>query len=414
MKTFYKTLMLGVFMAALAVVSPTFAQDVCEDFDANAALYQKFTENFRGEINKTTLAARKTAVAAAKEYVEKYEKCGDFAPQVTYLKKNGPELDTRIKAFEAYLVQQERYERFDKAVQSGNTAEIFASGEDILKYEPEFIDVRLVMASVGLDEAADKQNDTFNNKTIEHAKTAIQKLEGGAKSEKFGAFAFVYNTRENAIGWMNYTIGYIEYYRQKKEESGLSYLYKATQVNSDVKDRAFIYTEIGDKYIAQADKLRQETVAIIKAENKETFESKSKLALSKGYVDRAIEAYAKGYEVAKADMNKETKADVKAQKKEYVDSLFDTLKNLYRFRFETDDKPMNNDAELVKQLNSHIASVVRKPLPSPTSEVKPVDPPSEEENTSEDTSTSSTTKTIPAKATTNGSTNKANSKPKKR
>ena len=44
MKTIYKTLVLGVFLAVLAVVSPTFAQDVCADIEANQALYEEYTD----------------------------------------------------------------------------------------------------------------------------------------------------------------------------------------------------------------------------------------------------------------------------------------------------------------------------------------------------------------------------------
>ena len=69
-----------------------------------------------------------------------------------------------------------------------------------------------------MDEAAVKQNDTFNNKTIDYAKSAIKKIESGETSKKYGLEGYDYNTKDNAIGWMNYTIGYIEFYRQKKED----------------------------------------------------------------------------------------------------------------------------------------------------------------------------------------------------
>lgn len=415
MKTFYKTLMLGVFMTVVAVVSPTFAQDVCTDIEANEALYKKYLENYKGDITKETVAARETAVAAAKEYVEKYANCADYAPQVTYLKKKGPELDELIKKVKLDWEAIARADRFNKAVPTGNAAEIYASGEDVLKYNPDQIDVILVLATVGLDEAADKKNDTFNNKAIDYAKLAIKKIDESAKSDKYGAFGYVYNTKENAIGWMNYTIGYIEFYRQKKEESGLNYLYKSTQVNSDTKNRAFIYAAIGDTFVGPADKLRQEIIEILKKEEKETFESKSKLALSKGYADRAIEAYAKAYEIEKANMAKETDAAKKAASQKYMDGLFTSLKVLYKFRYDTVEKPLA-ETELVQQLNSHIASVANKPLTSPTAEVKPVDPPTEEEETTDTTTTSSTTTTTttPAKTGTNGTTDKTTTKPKQR
>ena len=66
---------------------------------------------------------------------------------------------------------------------------------------------------------------------------------------------------------------------------------------------------------------------------------------------------------------------------------------------------------MIQQLNSHIASVTSKPLPSPTSEVKPVDPPVEEEKTTESTTTSTVkTSTTPAPGTAKTETNGASVK----
>ncbi len=397
MKTFYKTLVLGVFLAVLAVATPTFAQDVCADLPANQALYDQYINNYKG-----TLEQKKTAVKAGKEYIEKYAACEAFAQQVDYLKKAVPKKEEEVKTETAAVEQAARYQRFDKAMKAGNTAEIYASGEDIIKAEPDFLDVILVLASVGLDEAAEKQNDTYNAKATEYAKSAIKKLESGVKSNsgKFGAYKYEYNTKNNAIGWMNYTVGYINYYRLKDKNSGVEYLYKATQIDSETKDRDFIYALIGDKYVEKADALNKEIIVLIKAaDNKETFESKTKLAMSKGYADRALEAYSKAYEVAKANMNKEKDATKKAQMKEYVDNVYNTLKGLYKFRYETVEKPIP-DTDLVTQLNTLIASVASKPLTNPTTEVKPVDPPSEDEKTTDSTtSTTTTTTTTPASTT---------------
>jgi hypothetical protein len=427
MRTFYKTLVLGVFLAALAVASPTFAQDVCADLPANQALYDQYINNYKG-----TLEQKKTAVKAGKEYIEKYGACEAFAQQVDYLKKAVPKKEEEVKNEEMAIAQKARYERFNTALKAKNTPEIFASGEDILKYEPDFLDLIITLATIGLDEAAVKQSDTFNGKTIDYAKSAIKKIESGVTSKKYGLEGYDYDTKDNTLGWMNYTIGYIEYYRQKNKESGLTDLYKATQYNSETKDRDFIYALIGDKYIEKADALNKEIVIIIDKEKKETFESKSKLAMSKGYADRAIEAYAKAYEVAKANMNKEKDAAKKAKMKEYTDNLYSTLKGLYKFRYETVENPIP-DTDLVTKLNSHIASVTSKPLTNPSTEVTPVDPPSEDEKTTDSTTSSTTTTTTPAaaktpaptmtkpvtKTTTNGAAvkteaDKTNNKPKRK
>ena len=122
-----------------------------------------------------------------------------------------------------------------------------------------------MLASVGLDEAAEKKNDTYNNRAIEYAKLQLRSWKAAQNPNPVNSvlISYEYNTKDNAIGWMNYTIGYIEYYRQNKKDEGLNNLYKATQIDSETKDRAFIYALIGDKYVEKADALNKEIVTII-------------------------------------------------------------------------------------------------------------------------------------------------------
>ncbi|MEZ5424890.1 MAG: hypothetical protein R2747_01375 [Pyrinomonadaceae bacterium] len=387
MKFFYKTLLLGVFLTALAVVSPTFAQDVCADIEANQALYKVYTDNYKGPITEETLPAREKAVAAAKEYVEKYANCADFEAQVNYLKTAGPSLAAKIEAGKIEIAKQKRYIRFNQAAKNGQTAELFEAGKDILKYEPDFLDVIIVLASVGLDEAADKKNNTYNNEALSYAKSAISKIEGGAESKEYGLFGYIYKTKENTLGWMNYTIGYIMYYPQNNKDAALPYFYKATQFNSETKDRYFIYDLIGDFYAAKASKLGEEIIALIEAnEGKETDETKQKFALQKGYAERAADAYARAYSLSKTAKP--------APKADYVSGLKQRLEAFYKFRFITD--PETPQTEIDSQLTSYVASVSSKPFPSPTSEVQPVAPPAEEEKTDSANTSSMATPSKPA------------------
>jgi hypothetical protein len=440
MKTFYKTLLLGVFFAGSAFVAPAFAQDVCTDFTANQALYAKYTENRNG-----TLEQKETALKAGKEYLDKYKDCKDFEPQITWLKRNmeklGPAVEAEKNALKEIQAAKERAAKFDKAVREDNGAEIFATGEDILKAQPEYLDLMIVLAMAGLDQTAGKKINTFNGKTIEYAKQVIKKLDEGdpSESKKYGVLGYERNTKENTLGWMNYVIGYVQYYGQKQTESGLEYLYKSTQLNSDTKDRDFIYAIVGDNYRDKAVALNDEIAKIIADKKKETFDSLSKLAMSKGYVERAMDAYARAYDVRKSNLQKEKDPVVKAKIQKSLDELFDTLKALYKFRFETIESPIP-DTELPLKLNSHIASVTKTPFLSPAAAVVPVDPPSPDmEKTDGDsatstTSTSGNTSTMPekpkpmpapatkpptSKATTTGASvksdaDKSGNKPKKR
>lgn len=378
MKKMFRALVPGI-LATLVLTTGSvsiFAQDdACSDIEANQALYKKYTDNHEGKITRENIADKEMAVQAAKEYVDRYSPCSDFSAQVNYLKKAGPNLDERVTKAKERFAKEDRRNAFDNAVKSGNTSQIFSAGAEILKYEPEFIDVKIVLASVGLDEAAAKKNDTYNNETIGYANQVIGDINRDVKSltGNWGAFKYEYKTKENTLGWMNYTLGMIKFYRQKKEDEGLEYFYKATQYDSETKDQAFIYSLIGDKYSREVAKLSEKIVATFKAnENKESFESKSLEALLRGYLDRAIDAYAKAYQLNK---KKNDAASLKA-----AANLYESLKTLYKVRYETVDNPMT-DEQVVAGLDTYVATVQNKSLPSPNSEVQPVNPPVMEEET---------------------------------
>lgn len=421
MKIVYKTLVLGVFLAVLAVVSPTFAQDVCADIDANQALYAGYTTKYKG-----TLEDKEMAVAAGKEYIQKYSACKDFEAQVNYLKKAVPKLEEEIAQIKKGLDTTRRYKRFDAALKAGKADEIYASGKDILKYEPEKFDVIVVLAMAGLDEVAVNKNNTYNNDAISYAKSAISKLPAAPESkEGYGVLQYSYKTKEDALGWLNYTIGYIMYYGQKNTDAALPYFYEATQHDSKVKERYFIYELIGDYYRSKAIKLGDEIVAKIEenkkldpTKNPETYETKMMFALQKGYAERATDAYARAYSIGKTAKPE--------PKQEYLDGLKRTLETFYKFRFVTDDKVPAE--EINTDLMNYVAAVSKKPFPSPTSEVQPVDPPTKEEENPDSANTTTTSSTAtpskPAVKTTmvapaNGNkgkseADKTNNKPKKR
>jgi tetratricopeptide (TPR) repeat protein len=397
MKTISKVLMCGVMFTASSAVTNVFAQDACADVEAKQALYAKYTANYDKAID-----LRKTAVEAGKEYIAKYGACKDDAEQVNYFKKAIPDLEASIKKAEQDAAKageakatQALFTRFDTAVKGNKTDEVFASGKEILAKEsdtPIGLDVTLVLASVGFDQASLKTpNNTYNNDAVNYAKTAIQKLEAGKTSENFGAIQYVYKNKDfpdgknNALGWMNYTVGYIMYNRQNQKKEALPFLYKSTQLNSATKNFPESYRQIGAWYLDEAIRIDTDrTKKITEAGNKDTEETLALLATQKGYAERAIDAYARAYKIAGA--NPQTA-------KEYKDALFTKLKELYVFRY--DGKTDGIDA--------FVASVMNKPMPDPLSSVTPVTvTPAATTTTTSSTTDSTTTPstTVPAAATT--------------
>ncbi|MDQ3324087.1 MAG: hypothetical protein M3525_16855, partial [Acidobacteriota bacterium] len=345
MKTIFRALALAIFMTAFsaATVTPTYAQDGLEE---NIALYKKYTDNYAG-----TTAQKKIAIEAGKQYIEKYGTNADYAAQVDYLKKDVPRLESLVATVEAAANRNAAITRFDTSVSGKNWDETYTSGKAILAQTPDLLDVILVLGSIGYDESLKTPANTkYNADTINYAKSAIQKLEAGKTSQNYGAYQYTYsgvkefpNGKENALGWMNYNIGYLMYFNQNQKKEAIPYLYKAAKSNSAVKNFPVIYQTIGESYFDEAKRLDQESRDKIKAANNtETDESKVAYALAKGYADRAIDAYARAYKIASANP---------AAKKEYKDGLYSVMQNLYKFRY--DGK--------IEGIDAYVAGVMSRP-----------------------------------------------------
>ncbi len=420
MKTIFRNLGLGVLMAGCAAVTATttFAQDPCTaDIEAKQALYKQFTDNF----DKKEVEKKKAAVTSGKQYVEKYAACADDKAIIDYINGQVPSLETSIKKIETGAKTDALFKRFDTAVKGTNDAanpsETYAAGKEIVALNPDIIvDVLLVLGSVGVEQAtATTPVDTYNADTIEYAKMAIQKLEANtpSKTGNYGVYQYSYKTKDytdgksNALGMMNYNIGYILYYRQgkdnaEKKKEALPYLYKATQYSSFSKKNPFLYQTIGAWYLDEAIKIDKErSVKLKEAGNKDTDETLAMVANQKGYADRAIDAYSRAYKYAKEDKN---------QKKEYVDGLYGKLKDLYGFRYDgkttgidefvatVQNKPMPDPTITVTPVKEEVPATTSETTPSPTKPVTPATTPTKPTTTT--TTKPATTPTKPVSTTT--------------
>ncbi len=402
MKTIYRTLAFGLLTMALTAVTATslFAQDAaCADVEAKQAVYKKFTDNYASKEN----SQRQTAIDAANEYVQKYGSCAEDKDIITYLNKSVPTLQAAIKAKAAQDVKDQEnalFNRFDAAIKSEKTAEIYSVGKEILAKKPDFVDVTIVLATAGFNEASAKPPvDTYNGEAVNYAKNAIQQIESGAKSATgdYGVLGYSYKlkdnkafsttegARTNALGWMNYIIGYIDFYRLNKKDEGLAYLYKSSMADSTTKTSPVVYQTIAAHYRDDVVRLGDEIVTNLKANNNQANdETKALIAMQKGYADRAADAYARAYNVA----------DKGAAGKSYRDGLYNSLKEIYTLRYE--GKKTDVDA--------FANSVASRPMPDPATKVDPI---AEDDET---TATTSGTTTSPM-TTTNTNTNTNTAKP---
>lgn len=378
MKSVFRFSVIGVLTLAFAGAS--FAQDPCADIEAKQALYGVFTTKYAGK----TLAEQKEALKAAESYVEKYGKCEDDKPQIDYFNDYIPKQKKNIKDREEAEALAALYTRFDDSLKNANWDEVYASGKEIIAHpKPEAtlkMDITILLGSIGFDESIKNNNDKYNAETVKYAQEAIRQLEGGAVGKKWGVGnkgnGVIYKSKDDALGWLNMTVGYIKYYRDKNQKDAIPFLYKATQqANSGTKTNALGYVAIGNWYtkeVENREKERTQLLADAKAaedqankagiseEEKKaavdkvkesTDKAKAVYALQKGYADRAIDSFSRAYNLYNDPRDKGLKDDV-----------YNTMKELYKFR--------NNGKEA--GLDVLISSTKTKPMPNPSSEVMPV------------------------------------------
>ena len=357
MKTIFRFLAMAMLLTAFTAVTVTtsFAQDPAAD---QAALYKKYTDNYNGDIAK-----QKIALDAAKEYVQKYSADPVVKEQIDYFAKTA--IPTLEESIANDVVKQQKmkeaadikagYIAFNNAVTSKNTANIYTTGKAVLAKEPDYLDVIIVLANAGFDEVIkDPKSTTYNADVINYATSAIQKIEAGKTSKNYGALDYSLANKDNALRVLNYSIGFILSVRQDKKKEALPYFYKSAKLETGGKGIPFIYQAIGSSYLDEAlaiDAVR--TAAIKTAGGKDTDETLAMEANQRGYADRAIDAYARAYKLAKDD---------KTTKKEYTDGLYNKLTELYKFRY--DNKTEGIDA--------FVATVQSKPLPDPATPITPV------------------------------------------
>ena len=299
MKKIFRFVGLGGLLTAIFAVGAvmSFGQDACGDVDGQNALYQDIVlKNYKSPDPDVI----QKAVDAAKQFLEKYGACDSTKEITDWLKPKVPGWETRIIEIRIRIATDKRYIRFNDAYKASNWDEVYAGGKDIIAHEADKLDVILVLGSIGFDQAA-KKNNKYNDDTITYAKMALQKMASGVTSEKYGV-AFKdfppYNTKENAIGWMNYIIGYLEYNAKDDKKGALPYLYQASLHGSETSVNPTVYETIGRYFLAETIRLRDDVKAKIAAQDpkdpddvkaKKEADVKTEIALLKGNAERAME-----------------------------------------------------------------------------------------------------------------------------
>lgn len=390
MKTLFKVLVLGIFITTIGVLSGIAQEQECADL---AVCFEKFKAEKKGDCAK-----KEASIATGNKIIEKFGNDELNVEIINYVKKQIPILENEVKVCK-------RIALYDSSYKTDNWSQFISVSKEIIADQantsaPLGLDVMLEMVMVSYEKQTLKKVDTYNNETLSFAKTAIQKLESGTGSQtgKFGTFnpfktkAYP-DGKSNALGWMNYIIGYINYYRlgttdPGKKKEALQYFYKATQYTGENKVDPTIPELFGKYYFSEAAELDKKYRMLRTANNNtDNEESKAVIAMARGYADRGIDAFGRAIKLAAADTTT-TPA--------YKATLKSSVTDLYKFRFNIAATAPTPD------LDKYISDLLAKQqsMPDPSTEVTPVVEEVKPTTTTTTTTTPTTTKPTTTKPTT--------------
>jgi tetratricopeptide (TPR) repeat protein len=340
------------------------AQDPCADADGQTALGEKV----RTQFTDRSLQGRKAFIETGKQFLEKYGKCAPSKELADWLTGALPKAEASVKTMEEGAAKDALIKRFNLGLQGKNWDEVYAAGRELVNRWPdEYRGVVLALGSIGLDETAKTPKVTrWNDDTLRYARQAIADLDANRDFKpSFGVAPFVYKNKEDALGWMHYTIGYILFFDKGDKQQGLNHLYRATQFNSETKSNPVVYAAIGSHYLDQVKRLAEEVTALEKKQDPNSApeaqaalveEIKAKVAMVNGTAEAALDAYARAHALAKANPT--------MYKKDYTDGLYKTMQGLYNVRFGKTDG-----------MDAFIARLTAKPMPNPLNPVTPISDP---------------------------------------
>jgi len=361
MKSFFRNITFAAMLSVLGIASvaqttTTPAPAAGCDLTAINALDVKIRDLQKGK----DLESRRQLIEVSKQYLAKFKDCKtEEAVLLDYLGKKVPEWETNL----GDVVQKQEMAVLEKpflaAVSAKNWDQAYVTGQALIaKFPEKKRSTLLVLGSIGLDETAKTPRNTkYNDDTVRYAKMAIADLEANKTFDAFGTKDLGYPNKEDALGWMNWTVGYILLFDKKQPKEAMPYLYKATQVNSSTKENNLVYAALGDAALDEYNKINTEIDAFRRTQSASDPDDvkqqkidalKAKSALSLGAAERVLDYYARAYTIAKK------------QNKPNAPGLYKLIQDLYQRRFEN----MNG-------IDAWISARTAQPVPNPSTQVQP-------------------------------------------
>ena len=387
MKTIFRFLSTGVMAAALLGAGATlsYGQDPpasCADVDGHNALYTKFTEIYA----KKSLPEMQAALTTGKEYLEKYGSCEAFKEQVDFVRPHVARIEKAIPAVREGEALKPHFTKFDAGLKSTNADDVLAAGREIMNVRKDDMNIAFTMALIASEKSTPETKFKYADEGIRLSNMVASRLKSGWEFDRkypdgpkkgspyIGVGNYTIDNRDQAVNTLLYNVAYLSFYAKKDSKTAMPIYYELSQSALSKSDPR-VYGAIGDFYVAEGAPIGEEIAKLIQQLKDATDDKvkadldtqvKAKIAMFNGYTERALDAYSRAHNVAKAGP--------------YKDNLYKIMQGLYKRRFDKDTG-----------LDAFVSTTLAKPFPNPTTPVTPVSDP-------EPTTTTTTTTSAPTPA----------------
>ena len=202
--------------------------------------------------------------------------------------------DKEVAKIRPFVKNFQKY-TFIKALEDKKFADFFAIGKEILADEPENTEIALNLGYGGYDALLKSSDKSFGNDAIKYAQLTLQLLEKGSFPASFAPF----NSKDDALAWMYYIIGYFS--MEKDIKTAASSFYKSTLYESAIKKTSQPYYAIAlyyeDRYEAMAKALNAKAKTISDAEFKAENDKVNAV------IEQMMDAYARAYKIGETENN---------------------------------------------------------------------------------------------------------------
>lgn len=276
-----------------------------------------------------------------------------FTTGQDYLSKHGTEKDTYTEYIRNWVTDYEKRQKlsvfadFYAASNAKDYNKTFTLGRQILSQQPDNLNILIGLANASYL-ANFAENRQFNNEGLTHARKALQLLEAGKEpvnlnpDNKDTTPYYPFKTKNDALAFLNLTIGDINLANNQTAEAANSYV-KAASYDSFLKKEPSTYASLAQAYLLDYNRLKADFERYYAGKD-ESPESKAALENLNQVIDRIIDAQARVIAFAGTE-SKYQAAKTNAEQQ---------FKGFYAFR---------NKGET--GMPQYLASVQTKPLPQP-------------------------------------------------